>query len=132
MVIHFDGGSRGNPGPSASAAVTDDGHTTTAFFENATSNEAEWIAAVMALHLAILKRVDRVVIKGDSLLIINQLKGKWQVKSKHLKEYYLVAKRAIEDLPNVKFEHVPREKNTIADNLVNYVLDKASKGVDDK
>ena len=129
LFFAFDGGSRGNPGPAAGAAVACDasGYVLTErtfFFENATNNVAEYHGLLAAIELATELGVTRLRIQGDSELIVKQLKGEYRVKNKNLMPLFLKAIRELRQFEKWEVMHVPREENRAADQLVNEVLDE--------
>jgi len=127
--LFCDGGSRGNPGPAASGAVLFDlkgekiwhggkdcGRTT--------NNVAEYESLILGLEQAIELKITELDVFMDSKLAIEQMKGAWKVKNVGLKPLFEKAKNMCEELDKVKFTHIPREKNQIADAIVNKVLDR--------
>lgn len=129
IEIYTDGGSRGNPGPSA-AGFTVNGIGYGKFLGINTNNFAEYTAVILALKKAIeisegkSKQVD-VDLKSDSLLLINQLNGKFKVKALNLKPLFAEVCELRSEFKSVKFTHVYREKNKEADEQVNIALDEA-------
>jgi ribonuclease HI len=126
-IIYTDGGSRGNPGHAAYGAVikysNGEKDSIKAYFGIATNNQMEYQALLMALEVVSRERVDKVLVKSDSLLMVNQIKGLYSVKDATLAKIY---DKIIQLLPNFKefaIMHIPREQNTEADALVNEVLD---------
>lgn len=134
VVAWFDGGSRGNPGPAAAAAVIElDGHCpveVARYLGIETNNVAEYNAAVAALEeIASLAaggaRVDEVVLRGDSQLVVRQLSGEWRINEPALEGLAQRCHALIARLgARARFEHVPRAKNRRADRLVNQCLDR--------
>ncbi|MHC4114434.1 MAG: phosphoribosylglycinamide formyltransferase [Planctomycetota bacterium] len=127
IIIYTDGGSRGNPGPSAAAFVlTDsDGKHLDAkglFLGNATNNIAEYTGIIKALEAAIEIGAGKVTVFSDSELLVRQLKGKYKVKSENLKPLFCRALDLLNKFQNWKVKHVAREKNKEADKLVNQAL----------
>jgi len=129
IKIYIDGGSRGNPGPGAAGVLIRIGRKKIKlkkYFKRCTNNYAEYSALLLALHW--LSRIKdnnyQIKIYSDSLLLVKQIIGKYKVKSKNLKPLHKKAQALIKNLPAFKFEHIPREKNKIADGLVNEILDK--------
>jgi ribonuclease HI len=132
VVINVDGGSRGNPGPAGIAAVATDasGETLAERSEtigNATNNVAEYRALLLGIELAKELEADEVEFVGDSLLIVEQVRGKWKVKQDHLRPLHTKVKDALRDLPSWSIRHVKRDENTRADELLNEALDAATK-----
>jgi ribonuclease HI len=128
-VLHTDGGSRGNPGPSAIGGVLlRDGEIALQFSErvpDTTNNVAEYLALIKGLRLAKEHRATSVAVHMDSELIIRQLQGVYKVKADHLKPYYAEVQTLLNGL-QASFTHVPRDHATQAkaDALVNQALDR--------
>ena len=134
IIVYTDGGSRGNPGPSAIGVVLkkENGQILKKYSEyigNATNNEAEYQAAVFALKkikLLVGKNALKslkVEIFSDSELLVNQLEGRYKIINSRIGEYFLKIWNLKIDFKNVLFRLVPREKNKEADQLVNEALD---------
>jgi ribonuclease HI len=128
VVVNFDGGSRGNPGPAAVAAVATDpsGEELAERSETigkATNNVAEYRALLLAIELAKELEADQVEIVGDSKLIVEQVKGNWKVKQEHLRPLRAEALKALDGLPKWTIRHVRRGDNERADELLNEALD---------
>jgi len=128
MVIHTDGGSRGNPGPAAIGVVfaQKDGPEVAEHSEaigRATNNVAEYRAAVTALEHCKRWGIKKVHLVMDSELIVRQLHGSYRVKSPHLRPHYQQAVFLSRDLKEFKVRHVKRAENAHADALVNKALD---------
>ena len=90
VLLQFDGGSRGNPGISGAGAViyVDNEEKISAcipVFEQITNNQAEYLGLKEGLKIAVEEGFKIIKIQGDSLLVINQVKGTWKVKNKNLK-----------------------------------------------
>lgn len=127
-VLNTDGGARGNPGPSAAAAVFYDldGNIVVELSEylgTATNNVAEYKALILGLQEAVTCGVIDLEIRMDSELIIKQMRGEYKVKEPTLQALHAKANGLVRDLKNVKFSHVPRAQNKEADRLVNACLD---------
>jgi len=127
--LMFDGGSRGNPGLSGAGAVIyhgDDELWFESFFVgmNATNNHAEYAGLILGLQQAKLLNIKRIKVVGDSLLVINHMKGKYKCRSNNLIELYDKAKELTSYFEEIKFEHVLRNKNKRADELSNIAIDK--------
>jgi len=125
--LFTDGGARGNPGPAGSAAVLFNEKKIIDFnakyFDNATNNFAEYNGLLIGLKLASKNQIDELTCFLDSELIVKQLNGEYKVKDSNLKKLKAKVDKLIEDFISIKFEHVPREQNHLADKLVNIVLD---------
>ena len=132
-LLHTDGGSRGNPGPSGSGAVLFDADgavmdEATKFLGTATNNVAEYTAIIIGLQMAKRHGVKDLTVRMDSELAVKQLTGHYRVKNPPLASLFLQVKKLEHQFPRVRYEHVRREKNTAADALVNRVLDAALRG----
>ncbi|MCL5011813.1 MAG: ribonuclease HI family protein [Patescibacteria group bacterium] len=134
FVIYTDGGSRGNPGPSAIGVyVLDRDKRYGEYVGEGTNNEAEYQAIVFALKKAksllgshVAQQTD-VEIRSDSQLVVNQLSGLFKLKEAELFQYFISIWNLKQDFKDVSFVHIPREKNSIADRLVNETLDEHQK-----
>lgn len=128
ITAYFDGGSRGNPGPAGWGAylINDDG-TVLAELSGAlgvaTNNVAEYHGLVAALQWAADNDVTALAVKGDSLLLVEQMRGNYKVKNEGLKPLHMKARMLVMQIGNVSFAHVPREKNKDADRLSNVGMD---------
>ena len=128
VTVYIDGGSRGNPGPAAAAFVltAPGGGRISAkgfFLGSATNNVAEYTGLLKALEEARQIGAERLDIFSDSELLVKQIKGQYRVKSEHLKPLYNRAADLLQNFEHVRLQHIPREKNTQADGLVNQALD---------
>ena len=128
ITAYFDGGARSNPGPAGYGVyIVDDQGTVQAELHGslgtATNNVAEYNGLIAALQWAIDHGLTQITIKGDSLLIIEQMRGNYKVKNEGLRPLYHQAKMLVMQIGDVKFEHVPREKNKDADRLSNVGMD---------
>lgn len=127
-IIHTDGGARGNPGPAASAAVLYDSNyqiimSDGVYIGEATNNQAEYKGLLLGLEIAKNSKVENLVIRMDSELIVKQMIGAYKIKDTDLKLLAEKVKKLLNNFTEYKFEHVRREKNKDADALVNKVLD---------
>jgi len=130
LVVHVDGGARGNPGPAAAAAVLSDaeGHVVDdvgVALGRTTNNVAEYRALLLGLDRARALGATEVEIVNDSELIAKQLTGEYRVRNEELAALHGEALRALEAFESWSIRTVPREQNTAADALVNRVLDGA-------
>jgi ribonuclease HI/pterin-4a-carbinolamine dehydratase len=126
-----DGGSRGNPGPSASGFVlmTPDDQEIIKngeYLGITTNNQAEYQALKLGVEYALKYGVRELEVYMDSLLVINQMKGIFKVKNRDLWPIHQAIKELCVGFDKVHFAHVPRELNKIADGEVNRVLDEVS------
>ncbi len=129
VKLYGDGGSRGNPGPSASGFVILDMDNKVLVDEGVyigvtTNNQAEYTALKLGLEEAKKMGAKRVDVYMDSLLVINQLKGVFKVKNRELWGLHDAVKTLAAGFAHISFTHVPRELNKLADAAVNRALDK--------
>ena len=129
VVVHVDGGSRGNPGPSAVAAVASspDGEPLlerAAYIGETTNNVAEYRAVQLGLELAHELGAKSVEIVNDSQLIARQIGGQYKVKHAGLRPLFLETMKALREFDQWAVRDVRREHNKRADELVNEELDK--------
>src|SRR5215472_4719150 len=132
LMIHTDGGARGNPGPAAFAYVIQrDGAPAieqAGCIGTATNNQAEYTALIRALeHAERLGTSSRLLIHSDSELLVKQMNGEYRVKDQGLKPLYEQARRLVSRFPSVNFRHIPRGQNAWADRLYNAALDGGAK-----
>lgn len=127
IKIYCDGGSRGNPGPSAAGVVitTTDDLVLAEYCEYLgiqTNNFAEYSAVLLALRNLDEYKDYRLKFYLDSQLVVRQLNGEYKVKNTNIKDLYEQIISQIEDI-QISFEHVYREDNKLADAQVNRCLD---------
>ena len=128
VVVHVDGGSRGNPGPAAAAAVVsspegevlDEAAMT---LGRATNNVAEYRGLLLGLERAKLLGATEVEVINDSELIAHQVNGRYKVKHPDMKPLYAQALEALRGFERWSIQPVPRAQNAEADALVNQALD---------
>jgi ribonuclease HI len=128
LIIHVDGGARGNPGPAAIGAVvsTPDGDVLDEASERigeTTNNVAEYRALLLGLERARALGATEVEVINDSELVARQLQGAYKVKHAGLRPLYDQAMEALERFERWSVRSVPREQNAHADRLVNAALD---------
>lgn len=129
LKIYSDGGSRGNPGPSASGYVImtgDESHILERggrYLGITTNNQAEYQAVKLALESAAKFNPEEIEFGIDSLLVVNQLNGLFKVKSKELWPVHEAIQSLRTGYKKVTFKHVYREFNQLADGEVNKILD---------
>jgi ribonuclease HI len=90
----------------------------------ATNNVAEYTAVIEGLSRAKELSARSVTLRSDSLLLINQLTGRYRVKSPHLQPLHRRARGIAAGFERISFEHVPREQNVEADRLANEGVDR--------
>lgn len=134
LEIYCDGGSRGNPGPAASAFIVFKNsqvvHEAGFFLGPATNNQAEYTAVIRALEWLsspspLTSSVTHIKFYLDSLLVVSQLRGQYKIKNQNLLQHTNHIKQLIHALPRFQFSfnHIPRSLNSRADFLVNQTLD---------
>jgi ribonuclease HI len=133
VVVHVDGGARGNPGPAAVAAVASspDGEPlgeASAYIGEATNNVAEYKAVLLGLELARSLGARQVDVVNDSELVARQIGGQYKVKHAGLKPLFTETMRELRELDRWSVRNVRREQNERADELVNVELDRAAAG----
>ncbi|MFA5197497.1 MAG: ribonuclease HI family protein [Patescibacteria group bacterium] len=129
LIINTDGGARGNPGPAGIGVVFSSPEnevlsTYKEYIGETTNNTAEYRALILALEKAQDFEADEFECRLDSELVVKQLKGEYRVKDQNLKELYSKVQELTFFKP-IKFIHVRREKNKLADRLVNKAIDEA-------
>ena len=129
IIIHADGASRGNPGPAgAGALLYDPGGILKAqlsrYLGETTNNVAEYQALILGLQMAREQGATRIQVLADSLLIVEQLKGSYRVKSPHLLPLWRQAKKELQYFEAHAISHVPRAENSLADGLANQGIDQ--------
>jgi ribonuclease HI len=129
LKIYFDGGSRGNPGPSAVGAVVYDDKNKrieelSSYIGSHTNNVAEYLALDKVLDAIEKYKCKNVVLFTDSKLLHNQVKKIWKIKDKNILEIFLKVSKKLNRYDVVDLRLVPREENKEADKLVNRALDK--------
>jgi ribonuclease HI len=131
IVIYCDGGARGNPGPAAIGALVLDPTTTpptrlatvSERIGSTTNNVAEYQALIAGLEAARAFPARVVRVRADSMLVVEQVNGRWRVKQSHLRPLHARARELLDGYDEVDVAHVRREQNTDADALVNAALD---------
>ena len=131
LVVHVDGGARGNPGPAAAGVVlsTPEGDVVdeaSATIGQATNNVAEYRGLLLGLERARTLGATEVEVVNDSELIARQVNGAYRVKHADLKPLHRQALAALDGFERWSIRSVPREQNTRADRLVNQALDAAA------
>ena len=135
IIIYTDGGSRGNPGPAAIGVVfcNERGQVFKKYSkyigENLTNNEAEYQAVIFSLEKfkkifgKKLAKISEIEIRSDSQLLIKQLNGEYKILNPKIQTLFLKVWNLRLDFKRVKFKLVSRQKNKIADSLVNEALE---------
>lgn len=134
FLVYCDGGARGNPGPAAAAFVVEQHgkviYKQSKYLGKATNNEAEYAGAILGLSWVIKNTPEgepEITFILDSELVVNQLSGKFKVKKENLRNRYYTAKTLEKKIPlRIIYKSVSRDRNKIADFLVNKELDENS------
>ncbi|MBI3494596.1 reverse transcriptase-like protein [Candidatus Saccharibacteria bacterium] len=129
LILYSDGGSRGNPGPSAAAFVVMNSREQViadggSYLGVTTNNQAEYQAVYFGLKKASEMGAQVVDFRLDSNLVVNQLNGVYKIKNRDLWPIYEQIKLLVPKFRKVTFSHVRREFNQLADGLVNKILDE--------
>ena len=128
LVLRTDGASRGNPGPAAAGVIIEaidgtliarGGH----YLGVMTNNQAEYRALITGLRAIAAYQPSSVEVYLDSDLLVHQLNGRYQVRDAALRPLFDEARRLAQALPQVRFSHVPRALNRLADAEANKALD---------
>ncbi|HUD07439.1 MAG TPA: ribonuclease HI family protein [Candidatus Saccharimonadales bacterium] len=132
VKVYADGGSRGNPGPSASGFVVLDMNDKVLFRKGVylgitTNNQAEYRSIKFGLETAKQMGCEQVTVFMDSQLAIRQINGIYRVKNKDIKPVYDEVMTLAKQFNKISFTHVPRELNKLADREVNKALDAEAK-----
>ncbi|TMB27227.1 MAG: ribonuclease HI family protein [Deltaproteobacteria bacterium] len=127
--VFSDGAARGNPGPAGAGAVVLDPRGRVLarvgkFLGKQTNNVAEYEGVILGLKSAKELGATEVEVRADSLLLIRQLEGAYQVKNAALKALHAKAKQLLRSFERVDLRHVPREENTLADEMSNRAIDE--------
>jgi probable phosphoglycerate mutase len=128
LVAYIDGGARGNPGPAGYGVRIEDADGATvdelsASIGVATNNVAEYRGLLAALEWAKDRGARRLHVRSDSLLLVQQMLGRYKVKHPGLVPLHARARQIAAEIGHVTFEHVRREANARADRLANDAMD---------
>jgi len=131
VIVHVDGGARGNPGPAAAACVLSSpaGERLGEHAEllgTQTNNVAEYRALLLGLERVRALGADDVEVIGDSELIAKQVQGIYKVKHPAMRPLHVEAMNALRQFQHWSIRTVPRAQNADADALVNAALDQAA------
>ena len=139
LITFTDGGSRGNPGPAAGGVVVKNDQDevilkTSKYLGETTNNVAEYEALILALQKAKgifksqkIKNNKNLECYLDSELVVKQLNHEYKIKDEGMQKLFITAWNLILDFDDVKFIHIPREKNKLADEMANRELDLREK-----
>lgn len=126
----IDGAARGNPGESGIGVLIKkkDGKVLKEESEylgdSYTNNQAEYSALLKSLRVCGELGIDKIEVYSDSSLVVNQMEGKFRVRSSNLKPLYEKAKSLASNFDSVSYNHVPRKENSEADRLANEAIDE--------
>jgi ribonuclease HI len=128
LLIHIDGGARGNPGEAGFGVhVADESGSHLAslhgYLGTQTNNVAEYAALIAALRYASEAGAESVLIRSDSELLVKQIGGSYRVRNAGLLPLYAAARSLMDRLQDVRLVHVRRERNKEADALANLAMD---------
>lgn len=123
-VLYFDGCSKGNPGEAGAGAViyqndVEIWNSSVYVGTKESNNVAEYNGMIMGMTEAIARNIKNLSIKGDSMLVIKQMKGEYKVRSVNLIEWYNKSKTLEKSFDTITYEHIYRKDNTRADKLSN-------------
>jgi ribonuclease HI len=127
--LFVDGAARGNPGPAGAGAVLFDPSERQRaqdkrYLGKTTNNVAEYQAFIMGLELALSLGVKNLHVSADSLLVVQQLKGAYRVKTPHLLPLWNQARKTLQKFDAYVISHVDRSLNQEADRLANQAIDQ--------
>lgn len=126
-TLYFDGSAYPNPGAGGAGVYLIDDRNREMYrggfpvpsynYCNVTNNQAEYFALCEGLKIAISEGVKRLKVKGDSELVIRQMMGEYRCVNERLLRYYHSAKTLEDEFERIEYEHIPREYNSIADEM---------------
>jgi ribonuclease HI len=129
ILMYFDGSSKSNGGPSGAGYWVDLKETSYGgykFLGNTTNNEAEYNGLIIGLKAISNMKNKKIIVHGDSKLVIEQMKGKWKINAPNLKPLWEEAQELIKDFKNISFIHIDRSLNSKADKLANIAVNTRS------
>lgn len=126
-IIYSDGGSRGNPGPSAAGFIIMDQYDHLlqeggVYLGITTNNQAEYHGVRLGLEKALEMGMRTVDFRLDSLLVVNQMNNIYKIKNRELWPVHERIRELVTQFDRVTFSHVRREFNQLADGMVNKIL----------
>jgi ribonuclease HI len=124
-ILFIDGASSGNPGPSGVGIVLKRGKIKKEFSRYigiTTNNVAEYLSLTYGLQEALFQGIKKIVVKTDSELLANQIKGLYKIKNKNLRIFYDLNRHLISGFSSFKIEYVPRGQNKLADKLASEAI----------
>jgi ribonuclease HI len=127
LIVHIDGGSRGNPGPAGAGVVitSEDGtliHEGAYYLGHQTNNAAEYHALIRALQRVARTGETTVAVCADSELLVRQITGQYRVKNQKLIQLFEQVQLLLLKIPCWNVRHIPRERNRRADELANRAM----------
>ena len=130
LIVYTDGGVRGNPGPAGASVVFmnikgEIVNTFKKYLGETTNNIAEYSAVVLAFEEAQKLGAHEMNFFLDSELVVKQINGEYKVKNAELGKLFIKIYNLRHNFRRVTFSHIAREKNKLADKLVNEVVDDA-------
>jgi ribonuclease HI len=130
VIVHVDGGARGNPGPAAAAAVVSDAEgqvldEAAEVLGVATNNVAEYRGLLLGLQRAQELGATEIDVVNDSELVAKQVNGLYKVKHPDMRPLHAQARAALDGFARWTVRSVPRADNATADALFNQALDAA-------
>lgn len=133
LTAFVDGAARGNPGKAGAGVVIRDQsgaiiEKKSLFLGEATNNTAEYKALLLALRRAKELGASSLQVYSDSELLVHQINGRYRVRVAHLQALCQEAIRLMKDVGSVNISHIPREKNSDADEMANRAIDEANIG----
>ncbi|HOE16393.1 MAG TPA: ribonuclease HI family protein [Syntrophorhabdaceae bacterium] len=133
--MYIDGASSGNPGQSGAGLVVFDEENRellrdSLFLGHMTNNMAEYEALLFALKKAKEAGIIEASVYTDSLLLANQVMGKFKIKNDVLRAYVAAIKNIIGNFRYFTIQYIPRERNGIADKLAKEAIRRGARGVD--
>jgi probable phosphoglycerate mutase len=133
VIVEADGGSRGNPGPAGYGAVVRDADSGDVLAERAeglgvtTNNVAEYSGLVAGLRAAAELGASEVTVRMDSKLVVEQMSGRWKIKHEALRPLAREAGEIARGFATIRYEWIPRTRNTHADRLANAAMDEQAR-----
>jgi ribonuclease HI len=130
LVMHTDGGSRGNPGASAAGIFLPQSGTRIGVWlgDDKTNNEAEYSALIHGLKSIRVISELHLEVRADSQLMVKQMRGEYAVRSESLFQYWSYASELAQRFPLVTYTYVPRAQNAEADAIANEIMDRVAAG----
>lgn len=125
LTIYTDGGARGNPGPAGIGVHIEEEGDFKEYIGEATNNQAEYKAVVLALEKAKEVGGEELEFFLDSELVVKQLNQEYKIKDKELAKLFVKIWNLRQNFKKITFTHIRREKNKIADALANQAMDQA-------